>query len=291
MNLSDPATQNTLIEAVKTGMEVVRQNQGGHLPQDAEIKENETLVTIVDSQAEERASALLRRVFGEEVRLSREEGGKSGRGKVEILMDMLDGTRAFTNGMMSSTVILAPYDHEKKEVVGCVIGEPVSGRIWSTFGNEPTRLNGREVRVWEGKLDEQSTVFLDVSHGFARDKRQILTDKQVAALFAKLGPRMKLFLPGSNGLIQALVANGGQKVAASITTAIGGPWDVCGVKLVLNAGGVARAFSVVDYPDMFVPLILEERNPLDVMSYDILVCGNNQETVNTLVEALPLSGV
>jgi len=81
-------------------------------------------------------------------------------------------------------------------------------------------------------------------------------------------------------------------VAGSITTAIGGPWDVCGVKLVLNAGGAARAFAVfeerVETTGHPPALVLEPRNPLDVMSYDILVCGNSCETVDSLVECLPL---
>lgn len=289
MNLQDRQAQETLIKAVNAGMEIVRQNQGGHLPDNPEVKNDKTLVTVIDHRVETEMTRILRQSFGEDVHVSREEGGESGKGEIVLLIDPLDGTRAFTNGMMSSTVILAAYDHSKKQVAGCVVGEAATGRLWYAFENERTRLGGRksEVSVWPHELNDQATVFLDVSHGFTRKGRQILTDYQLACLFDELNSKVKLFMPGSNGLQQALVANGGQKVVGSITTAIGGPWDVCGVKLVLNAGGTAKAFRAVETGDMYPARYFITCDPLDVMSYDILVCGNSQETVDSLIACLP----
>jgi fructose-1,6-bisphosphatase/inositol monophosphatase family enzyme len=207
-----------------------------------------------------------------------------GEGQLALLIDPLDGTRAFSSGLATSTTILGAYDSTEKQVVGCVVGEVATGRVWSAFGDSPTQLRHRKaVSVWPKPMDEQSTVFLDVSHGFARNHRVILSDAQMARLFGQLNGEFKLSIPGSNGLIQALVANGGQKVAGSITSAIGGPWDVCGVKLVLNAGGFAKAFHLGQDQDK---CWLEERDPLNVMDYDILICGNELHTVLTLLEGL-----
>ena len=289
MNLQEEQIQLALRGAVKTGMGIVRRNQGGHLPDDSAVKDDKTLVTLVDHRVEGEITRLLRQSFGGDVRISREEGGESGSGEIILLLDPLDGTRAFSNGMASSTVILAAYDQTRRQVVGCIVGEAATGRVWSAFDDSQTRLSDfGEVSVWNQPLNDQSTVFLDVSHGFTRKGRRILTDGQLVRLIGQLNSKVKLFLPGSNGLQQALVANGGQKVVGSITTAIGGPWDVCGVKLVLNAGGAARAFSVVRDDDGIINRVLfyNEVDPLDVISYDLLVAGNSPDTVAVLSEAL-----
>ena len=54
---------------------------------------------------------------------------------------------------------------------------------------------------------------------------------------SSLGHNYKLLIPGSNGLIQALVANGNDRVAGGITTSMGVPQGAFGVMLVLGAGG------------------------------------------------------
>ncbi|MDP2651221.1 MAG: inositol monophosphatase family protein [bacterium] len=286
LNLKSWDSRAVLVQAVEAGMKVVRENQGGHLPSDAEIKDDKTLVTVTDHKSEEAILNILQANFTDIQVWGEESGVSGGIGDIVFLIDPLDGTRAFANGMATSTVIVAVYDIKKNEVIATVIGEPATGKIWSAFGKMATwheYLGTNRVdpcRVWPGELSEQTTVFLDVSHGFTRKGRQILTDEQFARLFAKLNGQMKLAIPGSNGLIQALVANGGQKVVGSITTAIGGPWDVCGVKLVLNAGGAARAFSAI--PLTTGDTGLEEKDPLDVMSYDILICGNSKRTVDDL---------
>lgn len=277
--------QHTMYEAVLCGIGFIRKNLGGHLPDDPEVKDDKTLVTKIDKGSQARIKETLARNFSE-IPFWGEEGEKVVTEDLVFLCDPLDGTRAFSCGLATSTVILSLYSTLKKKVVATVIGEVATGRVWSTFGDDPTRLFGeRKVRVWQGRCDEQSTIFLDVPHGFTREGRQIFTHEQMAKLFYELRGK-KLAIPGSNGLIQALVANGGQKVVSSITTAIGGPWDVCGVKLVLNAGGAARAFSV-EQDSVNEVCILRERDPLDVMNYDILICGNSAETVESLVKTLP----
>jgi fructose-1,6-bisphosphatase/inositol monophosphatase family enzyme len=293
LDINNPRHQQVLIEAVEGALPIIRENIGGHLPESAEVKENATLVTITDNEVQSHLLPILRENFPDVEINAEEKGGDVGRGRIKFKVDPLDGTRGFSNGMASATVIIGVYDPGEKQVTGCVIGEASMGRIWYAFGDSPTMLRrpGRKsipVSVWKGETDEQSSVFLDVSHGFQRGDRDILNDFWVAGIFKELGYRSKIFLPGSNGLMQALVANGGQKMAASITTAIGGPWDVCGVKLVLNAGGAARAFRAEETGEMYPARVFVERNPLDVMDYDILVCGNSKETVKSIVEWMPI---
>lgn len=69
-------------------------------------------------------------------------------------------------------------------------------------------------------------------------------------------------------------------VAGAITTAIVCPWDVAPASLVLKTGCTARAFSRSDHGGWTA------HDPLDFSSYDFLITGNSQETVDILSEIL-----
>lgn len=244
----------------------------------AEVKESDqTLVTVADRDSQRAAFEVIRRldpgahIIGEEDKTA--DDGKDG-----WLIDPLDGTNGFSKGLITSTVVVA-Y-RVQGIVVGCIIGEPISARIWVsgvglmhflTFADK----GGHEVfGVCKTPVSEQSLVFLDVSHAF-RGKN---TDSQIARLFSSLSGEVKILMPGSNALMQALVAYGRDHMVGSITTAIGGPWDVCGVFLVRSAGGVAQAFKKTVQGD------LADVNPLQVGDYDFLICANTQETLDFLTE-------
>jgi fructose-1,6-bisphosphatase/inositol monophosphatase family enzyme len=200
--------------------------------------------------------------------------------RITIYGDPVDGTLPFTVGLPTSTVILGAYDTEEKRVLSCVIGEPISGRMWYAAEGEPPSLS-----VWKGELSANTAVLLDNCKGFRRFKGYrrfpdlILTDEQAGKLLVRLA-RYRLLMTGSNGLHQAMVAQGNERMAGAITTAIGGPQDVCGVKLVLGAGGAARAFRMTEARE------LEEVHPEAIEDYDILVVGNNRNTVDTLTADL-----
>jgi fructose-1,6-bisphosphatase/inositol monophosphatase family enzyme len=254
----------------------------------AEVKESDqTLVTLADRQSGSAMRAVIQHALSDVAILGEDMNNLEQHGSTLIaLLDPLDGTRAFTNGLTTSTVIAGIYDTTTRRLLSCVIGEPISGRIWTSGQNQPTSLDlpdipeQKTVKVWEGPLSMQSTVFIDLSHGFTSRGRQILTSDQIANLFTNLNQETVILMPGSNGLHQALVANGGEKLAGSVTTAIGGPWDVCGALLVLQAGGAAQGLSMSD------DRLLTKVHPLDVLSYDMLVTGNSQTTVDTLVKII-----
>ncbi len=274
-------------------MTVVRMYQ--HEPNfgKAKVKENDTLVTFVDNESESRIVSFMDDVSG--YAINAEENGSYRTGTKQILIDPLDGTRAFTNGLVTSTVIAAALD-ERNMLEACVIGEPISGRVWVASAQSVTTRQiyryetDREAdwigsptptHPWKGLLDQQATVLLDVSHGFKTKRGEIFSHDHVRGLLLDISRTAMLLMAGSNGLHQALVANGGEKMAGAITTAVGGPWDVCGALLVLRAGGAARAFTKDS--DVF-----HEISPLDVLRVDILVTGNSKKTVDQLVALLPL---
>jgi fructose-1,6-bisphosphatase/inositol monophosphatase family enzyme len=124
-------------------------------------------------------------------------------------------------------------------------------------------------------------VYLDCYAGFTKQDAQVLTDTECGTLMGSVfGNGTVVQMMGSNGLHHALVANGSEGVAGAITTAIGGPWDVSPVLLVLEAGGAARAFAV-DTKGKFV-----EKNPLQTASYHFLVTGHDQTMVDCLSNKL-----
>lgn len=201
----------------------------------------------------------------------------------------MDGTLPFTVGLPTSTVILGAYDAEAKRMLACTIGEPATGRLWHTregksyaatwdFAARHVR-NVRQITVWPGQLSSATAVLLDNPQGFRRSGRQILTNVQVQGLLQLLAHH-RLLMAGSNGAHQAMVAQGNDKMAGAITSAIGGPQDVCGVQLVLNAGGSAKAFRMTDQRR------LQEVNPQAIEDYDMLVVGNSPDTVETLSRML-----
>lgn len=264
--------------AVKASMVVVQQaqNRQAQVQLGIEQKSDGTIVTNVDKTSETAALGCLDGIL-----VQAEEGGVV-RGlmgvhnsRYAVRLDPLDGTAPFTNGASTSTVIAALFDQEEEKVVGVIVGEPATGRIWETFPNQLIKT-----RVWIGEMGPKTVVYTDFYPNFSRKGCRTLDNCEQGDLFARLFGNAMVNMMGSNGLHHALVANGGQNVTGAITTAIGGPWDVAPVKLVLDAGGAARAFSRPESGEWI------ERDPLAIDTYDFLVTGNSQVTVDKLSEIL-----
>jgi len=270
------------ISGCMAGMTIVRHYQLADSVLSAiEKQEDQTLVTIADTESQSAVKSTLAQIH--DLAFWGEEGdgrkGFLGDGRYGAIVDPLDGTNAFVIGMITSTVIIGIYDRKEKRLVGCVIGEPISGRIWSATDEDKTTLNeSRFCHVWDGTL-AKGNVFIDVSHGFKSRGRQILTDNGNTCLYSSLNKKCKIFLPGSNGLMQTLVANGREWMAGSITTAVGFPGDVCGAFLVKQVGGILKAYARNDAGKLL------ETDPLDPLLVDALICANSAETLAVLAEA------
>lgn len=284
-------------EALQASMSVVRTAQarrGDRFDLENNDKLDGTTVTKVDKRSERIGGKFLM-----DLSVHAEEGGfKKGavdlkNARYQVLFDPLDGTRPFINGAPTSTVILGLFDKELQQVVACFVGEPCSQGFWKLKDNVthachfveagtsfPVEVS-RPCSVWQGDLSLKSTVYLDLYPGFTRKGCKALSVEEQSRLFSSIhGTVSAVSMMGSNGLHHALVANGGEGVIGAITTAIGGPWDVAPVILVLMAGGAACAFSRTEEGEWF------KRDPLDVYSYDFLVTGNSVETVETLSQIL-----
>ena len=283
--------------AVAAGMTVIRPYIYGTQvrKKKARLKRDKTFVTEVDNLSRKAARQVLLffKKRGYELTAEDGKGIKCQKSTRRLLLDGLDGTYGFMIFLPTCTVILAIYDKAKQEIVGCFVGEPSTGQIWWAYGGSPCFrerydynsekfVEKTKVHVWKGALSRKSAIFLDISHEFKRRGKgtQVTTGPQMARLFANLNRKSKILIPGSNGLIHALTANGGEGVAGGITTAMGGEWDACGLYLVLRAGGFLRAFRKNKNGT------LTECNPLNPYEYDMLVFGNGKNTVNALIQAL-----
>jgi fructose-1,6-bisphosphatase/inositol monophosphatase family enzyme len=272
------------LRGVQASMAIVKNAQGKTLLEsDMESKDDNTIVTAVDRAS---ISAALPYLKANNIPLVSEDGEQSDEiAQYRQFFDPLDGTSPFASGLMTSTVIWGLYDVSRRQIVSSIVGEPVSGRIWFTENGE-TKLfwvNKNEEKITtqvnKDMLSKKSMLLLDKSHGFKRFGKTIFTDKQLGQLFSKLNTIGSIAIPGSNGLIHALVANGATGVLGSISTALGGPWDACGVLLVINAGGHVKAFTVAQGK-------LEEKDPLDVESYDCLITANTEENLKNIADSL-----
>ncbi len=265
-----------------------------------EVKKDHSFLSQADTQNGDIAANIL----GPHFRTSIEDkspgveekfSGMSRNPDILALVDSVDGTRLVLLHMPGSVVIAAGYDETRKIVTACCMGDPLTSFIWEADEDVPTTRSRTDltrgdnissetrVHVWDAPLSRrQSVVFFDVSDTFATDggKRLVLNDDQMERFFIGVNRKTRTMITLCNGLNQIAVADGGFGALASVTTAKGGPWDVVGVRLVLNAGGAARAFRM--NPDRH----LEEVDPLDVVALDILITGNSPASVNAIADEL-----
>jgi myo-inositol-1(or 4)-monophosphatase len=143
------------------------------------------------------------------------------------VIDPIDGTVNYFFGMPHAAVSIA-LQHKKQSVVG-VIYDPFTDEIWTTTTGQPTRLNGRIIRVSNrSKLDE-----CIIAMGFSKNQENL--DKSLPHLIRLSRRAKKIRILGSAALELVYVASG--RLDAYIERTIN-LWDVAaGSLLVENAGG------------------------------------------------------
>lgn len=253
-------------------------------PENVRIKAGDrTLVTGQDVSSEECLIAGCRTYFPYITFLGEETGQSGEPGKYILLADPLDNTKKFANGEPGSSVQLSLYDQEQHVIVACHIGDPSSGRIWSSalekpvivrYLSEPGQKVVRVNNVGLGDKDN-SSLRIDVSHGF-----NVFNDDQISTLQSGLVKLGRSVFVGSNCLNQALLGNGG--INGAVATAKGGPWDFAGgCRMVPDAGGVVYALAASD--DDIGQKKLTKLPNLDPMKADVLVMGNTKATAEAIL--------
>jgi len=245
------------------------------------VKSDKTLVTQTDLANEELLKAMTARFFPE-IPFQGEEGGTQDnrQHKYEFQADPMDGTRLFADESPGSSILLALYDTQSQTIPACHVGCIATGRVWSACAGQPVIRknihNPQEtvVKVNQRQLSEQSSLRIDVSHGF-----NVFNDEQAARLFAGMQRLGRSVFYGSNCLNQALLANGG--IDGAVSSAKGGPWDLAaGCCLVPAASGVTYAYRAEGEKVGHKRLIKLDR--LDPFEADVLVMGNTKATADAI---------
>ena len=187
------------------------------------------LVTRVDREIETSARALVHEVLPKHGFLGEEAGGEAARAGWLWVVDPLDGTVNYANGIQHSAISVALCHNG--EVVAGMIADPFRNERFLTTGDGPPTLNGQAVGLW-GKRDFSGGVVL-LEMGGKMDPPSL-----ALALFSRVRQAGGVCrVMGSAALSLAYVASG--RAAATMMLRVNS-WDVAaGVALVVAAGGVA----------------------------------------------------
>jgi len=157
------------------------------------------------------------------------EEGSTGDTDAEYrwVIDPIDGTVNYFYGMPHAAVSIA-LQHRAKSVVG-VIYDPFTDELWTTIKGQPTRLNGKVVRVSNrSKLND-----CVIAMGFSKSRDNL--KKSLPHLIRISKQAKKIRIMGSAALELAYVASGRLDAYVERTINL---WDVAaGQLLVDNAGG------------------------------------------------------
>nr|WP_231366413.1 inositol monophosphatase family protein [Zhihengliuella flava] len=198
------------------------------------------LVTEYDRASEERLTAAL----GDAVPDSRfhaEEGGAHGAGRVEWIIDPIDGTSNFAHGVAFFCVSLAAA--VDGEVVAGVVYDPVADTLFAAEA-AGAFLNGEPLPALDRTIAEKrASVMTDFPSA-----EDLATDGSAALDgFAELiSTYSTVRRPVSGALELAHVAAGWTNIALGFDT---NPWDVAaGAYLVRQAGGTYTGYRYDDGP-------------------------------------------
>jgi myo-inositol-1(or 4)-monophosphatase len=143
------------------------------------------------------------------------------------VIDPIDGTVNYFFGMPHAAVSIA-LQHRAQSVVG-VIYDPFTDELWTTTKGQPTRLNGKVVRV----SNRSKLVDAVVALGFSKSQDNL--EKSLPHLNRLARRVKKIRIMGSAALELAYVASGRLDAYVERTINL---WDVAaGSLLVENAGG------------------------------------------------------
>ncbi len=195
-----------------------------------EVKDDKSFVTVADKEAETAIIAEIKKQFPEHSILSEESGAETKSSPFEWIIDPLDGTANFVNGIPLFAVSIAVLK-DGVPVAG-VIYQPVGNSLYSAERGQGTKWNGKKVSVSDGTTEHAVITF-------SPGKK---AKKQLNELFGNAEDfvKSKRYL-GCAALDLAYVARGGTEGVFFLGL---NKWDyAAGVLLVEEAGGAITDFA------------------------------------------------
>ena len=213
------------IKAARAAGQVMRANW--HKPKRVNSAEAHDIKLELDVQCQALIEKILAGAFPQ-IPVLGEEGSTGDTGaEYRWVIDPIDGTVNYFFGMPHAAVSIA-LQHRAQSVVG-VIYDPFTDEIWTTTQGQPTRLNGKIVRVSNRSKIEQCVIAM----GFSKSQDNL--EKSLPHLVRIARRAKKVRIMGSAALELAYVASGRLDAYVERTINL---WDVAaGSLLVENAGG------------------------------------------------------
>lgn len=213
------------IKAARAAGKVMHDNW--HKPKRVNSAEAHDIKLELDVQCQALIEKILAAAYPEIPVLGEEGNTGDTTAAYRWVIDPIDGTVNYFFGMPHAAVSIA-LQHREQSVVG-VIYDPFTDEIWTTTKGQPTRLNGKIIRVSNrSKLDE-----CIIAMGFSKNQENL--DKSLPHLIRLSRRAKKIRIMGSAALELVYVASG--RLDAYIERTIN-LWDVAaGSLLVENAGG------------------------------------------------------
>lgn len=194
------------------------------------LKEDRSFVTKADSEAEAAIVTEILAHFPEHGILGEEGDDRATASEYSWVIDPLDGTSNFVNGIPLFSVSIAALF--KGEPVVAVVYNPIGSFLCSAVKGKGTTVNGESVKVSSDKSDMGLVTF-----GLGKKEKSLL-NKLLSASDSYF--KSKRYL-GCTALELALLARGGTDGFACLGLE---KWDYAvGVLLVKEAGGTVTDFN------------------------------------------------
>ncbi len=198
-----------------------------------ETKGLQDWVSAADRDVERAIRQLLEQSFPDDGIIGEEHAGVDGSSGYVWVIDPIDGTTNFVNGLPGWCVVLACV-HEGQVVVG-VITDPVAGERFSGSRGHGARGNGHVLAVSSATSLADGSVA--VGHNMRVEPRQTL-----ALLEGLLAERGMFYRNGSGALMLAYVA-AGRLIGYSEPHM--NAWDcLAALLLIEEAGGLVQPYSM-----------------------------------------------
>ncbi len=213
------------IQAARAAGKVMHDNW--HKPKHVNCAEAHDIKLELDVRCQALIEKILAQAFPQIPVLGEEGSTGDVTAEYRWVIDPIDGTVNYFFGMPHAAVSIA-LQHREQSVVG-VIYDPFTDEIWTTIKGEPTRLNGKIVRVSQRARIEESIIAM----GFSKSQDNL--NKSLPHMIRLSRRAKKMRIMGSAALELVYVASG--RLDAYIERTIN-LWDVAAGQLLLeNAGG------------------------------------------------------
>ena len=213
------------VKAARAAGKVMRANW--HKAKRVNSAEAHDIKLELDVQCQALIEKMLAKAFPQVPVLGEEGSTGDTTAEYRWVIDPIDGTVNYFYGLPHACVSIA-LQHQNKSVVG-VIYDPFTDELWTTTKGQPTRLNGKIIRV-SNRTNLSDCI---IAMGFSKSRDNL--EKSLPHLIRISKQAKKIRIMGSAALELVYVASG--RLDAYIERTIN-LWDVAaGSLLVENAGG------------------------------------------------------